>query len=202
MWRCTVCQHVGLERTPPVKCPVCDSASEKFVDYKPPVGGVKTWQNLRDAFVGESQAHFRDLAFARQATIDELPQIAKLFRAIAAAEEVHAYNSLRYLGLVRDTQENIDTAFQRENLAETKMYPKFIADANEEDAPEVALSFSQARDVDGVHGKLYQKAAQHLTVDTETTYYVCQVCGYVSDGVLPDQCPICGAPKTKFKTVD
>ena len=166
------------------------------------MGGAKTWQNLRDAFVGESQAHFRDLAFARQAVAEELPQIGKLFRAIAAAEEVHAYNSLRYLGLVRDTQANIETAFQRENLAETKMYPKFIADANEEDAPDVALSFSQARDVDGVHGKLYQKAAQHLMAEKETTYYVCQVCGYVSDGYLPDQCPICGAPKEKFKTVD
>jgi len=202
MWRCTVCQHVGLEGTPPDKCPVCDSTKEKFTDYKPPVGGAKTWQNLRDAFVGESQAHFRDLAFARQAVAEELPQIGKLFRAIAAAEEVHAYNSLRYLGLVRDTQANIETAFQRENLAETKMYPKFIADANEEDAPDVALSFSQARDVDGVHGKLYQKAAQHLMAEKETTYYVCQVCGYVSDGYLPDQCPICGAPKEKFKTVD
>ncbi len=202
MWRCTVCQHVGLERTPPERCPVCDSTKEKFTDYKPPVGGVKTWQHLRDAFVGESQAHFRDLAFARQAVSEELPQIGKLFRAIAAAEEVHAYNSLRFLGLVRDTQSNIETAFQRENLAETKMYPKFIADANEEDAPDVAVSFSQARDVDGVHGKLYQKAAQHLMAEKETTYYVCQVCGYVSDGYLPDQCPICGAPKEKFKTVD
>jgi len=202
MWRCTVCQHVGLEGTPPDKCPVCDSTKEKFTDYKPPVGGAKTWQNLRDAFVGESQAHFRDLAFARQAVAEELPQIGKLFRAIAAAEEVHAYNSLRYLGLVRDTQANIETAFQRENLAETKMYPKFIADANEEDAPDVALSFSQARDVDGVHGKLYQKAAQHLMAEKETTYYVCQVCGYVSDCYLPDQCPICAAPKEKIKTVD
>jgi rubrerythrin len=202
MWRCTKCQHVGLERTPPAKCPVCDSTKEKFEDYKPAVGGEKTWQNLRDAFIGESQAHFRDLAFARKADQEELPQIAKLFRAIAAAEEVHAYNSLRFLGLVQDTQQNIDAAFQRENLAETKMYPKFIADANEEDAPAVALSFSQARDVDGVHGKLYQKAAQHLTVNAETTYYVCQVCGYVSDGLLPDQCPICGAPKEKFKAVD
>ena len=136
MWRCTVCQHIGLEQTTPVQCPVCDSPKEKFVPYQPPVGGAKTWQNLRDAFVGESQAHVRDLAFARQASAEELPQIAKLFRAIAAAEEVHAYNNLRLLGLVRDTQENLDTAFQRENLAETKMYPKFIADANEENAPE------------------------------------------------------------------
>ncbi|OGN92509.1 MAG: hypothetical protein A2Z75_08975 [Chloroflexi bacterium RBG_13_50_10] len=166
------------------------------------MGGAKTWQNLRDAFIGESQAHVRDLAFARKADEEELPQIAKLFRAIAAAEEVHAYNNLRLLGLVRDTQENLDTAFQRENLAETKMYPRFIADANEENAPEAGVNFSQARDVDGVHGKLYQKAAQHLTVDTETTYYVCQVCGYVSDGLLPDQCPICGAPQNKFKKID
>ena len=202
MWRCTVCHHIDLEDKAPDKCPVCDSPQDKFVPYQPPLGGARTWQNLRNAFVGESQAHSRDLAFARKATEDELPQIAKLFRAIAAAEEVHAYRHLRLLGLVRDTQENLDTAFQRENLAETKMYPRFIVEANQENAPEVALSFSQTRDVDQGHGKLYKQAAQHLMAQGETTYYVCQVCGFVSDGLLPDQCPVCGASANEFLKVD
>lgn len=202
MWQCTVCQHVDLGETAPTQCPVCDSPQDKFAPYQPPVGGVKTWQNLKAGFIGESQAHLRDLAFARKADDDGLPQIARLFRAVAAAEEVHAYNNLRHLGLVKDTQENLDAAFQRENLAEAKMYPRFIKEANEENAAGIALNFSQARDVERGHGKLYEKAMQHMMAERETTYYVCQVCGYVSDGSLPDECPVCGAPKTKFKQVD
>lgn len=202
MWRCLVCQHVDLGEVTPAQCPVCDSPQEKFVPYQPPVGGVKTWQNLKAAFIGEAQAHIRDLAFARKAGEEGLPQIARLFGAIAAAEEVHAYNHLQFLGLVKSTQENLDTAFQRENLAGAKMYPRFIREVNEENATEVALSFSRARDVEQIHGKLYTKAAQHMMAERETTYYVCQVCGYVSDGLLPEECPICGAPQTKFRKID
>lgn len=202
MWQCTVCQHVDLGETAPAQCPVCDSPRDRFVPYQPPVGGAKTWQNLKAGFIGESQAHERNLAFARKAEEEGLQQIAKLFRAVAAAEGVHAYNHLRHLGLVRDTQENLNAAFERENLAEAKMYPRFIAEANQENAPGVALSFSQARDVEKGHGKLYEKAMQHMLAETATTYYVCQVCGYVSDGLLPDECPICGAPQSAFKTID
>lgn len=202
MWQCTVCQHVDLGETAPDQCPVCDSPKDKFVSYQPPVGGVKTWQNLKAGFIGESQAHERNLAFARKAEEEGLSQIAKLFRAIAAAEGVHAYNHFRHLGLVKSTQDNLDTAFQRENLAGAKMYPRFIAEANHENAPGVALSFSQARDVEREHGKLYKKAMQHLMAERETNYYVCQVCGYVSDGLLPDECPVCGARQSAFKKID
>ena len=202
MWRCTVCQHIDLGETAPAQCPVCDSSQDKFVDYQPLVGGAKTWQNLKDGFIGESQAHQRNLAFARKAEEEGLPQIAKLFRAVAAAEAVHAYNHLEFLGFIRETQENLDTAFQRESLAEIKMYPRFIAEANQEDAPEVALSFSHARDVEKEHGKLYEKAMQHLLAERETTYYVCRACGYVSDGFAPDECPVCGAPQRMFEKVD
>jgi len=202
MWQCTVCQHVDVGETAPAQCPVCDSPQDKFVPHQPPVGGAKTWQNLKAGFMGESQAHQRNLAFARKAEEEGLSQIAKLFRAIAAAEEVHAYSHLQFLGLVGSTQDNLDAAFQRENLAETKMYPRFIAEANQENAAQVALSFSRARDVERGHGKLYEKAMQHMLAEAETTYYVCQVCGYVSDGVLPDECPICGAPQSAFKRID
>jgi rubrerythrin len=202
MWRCTVCQHVELGEEAPPHCPVCDSEKEKFVTYQPEVGGTKTWRNLKEGFIGESQATIRNLAFARKADEEGLPQMAKLFRAVAAAEEVHAYNNLMFLDLVKGTQENLDAAFQRENLASIKMYPRFIAEANEENAPDVALSFSHARDVEQGHGKLYKKAMQHLMAERETTYYVCQTCGYVSDGILPDECPVCGAPKSQFKTIE
>jgi len=201
MWQCTVCQHIDPGESAPIQCPVCDSPQDKFVSYEPPAGGVKTWQNLKAGFIGEAQAHERNLAFARKADEEGLSQIAKLFRAIASAEGVHAYNHLQHLGLVKDTQENMDTAFERENLAEVKMYPRFITEAEEENAPEIALAFSRARDVEREHGKLYKKAMQHMMAERETTYYVCQVCGYVSDGLLPDECPICGAPQAAFKEV-
>jgi rubrerythrin len=202
MWECTECHHIILDEAAPLQCPVCNSLKVKFTPYKPPVGGVKTWQNLKSGFMAEAQAHQRNLAFARKANEEGLSQIAKLFRAVAAAEEIHAYNHFHLLGLVRDTDENLRTSFQRENLAETKMYPHFMEDAYQENAPDVGLSFSRARDVEEGHRKLYKKAMNHMIAETETVYYVCQVCGYTSDGFLPDECPVCGAPKTAFKNID
>ena len=127
-------------------------------------------------------------------------QMARLFRAIAEAESVHAFNHLRLLDAVSSTQENLESAFERENLA-SEAYPHFIEEANEEDNSSVATIFSYSRDVERGHAKLYKKAMQHMLAEGETEYYVCQVCGYVSDGTLPDDCPVCGAPKEKFKKV-
>ncbi len=124
--------------------------------------------------------------------------MARLFRAIAEAEGIHAFNHLRLLGTVVSTQENLETAFERENLA-SSTYPQFIKEANEESNTHVATIFSYSRDVERGHAKLYEKALEHMLGDVDTEYYVCSICGYVSDGVLPDQCPICGAPREKFR---
>ncbi|HUW46264.1 MAG TPA: rubrerythrin family protein, partial [Dehalococcoidia bacterium] len=90
--------------------------------------------------------------------------------------------------------------FERENLA-ASTYPQFIRVATEEGNTSVATVLGYSRDVEKGHAKLYKKALAHTMAEEETEYYVCQVCGYVSDGVLPDVCPICGAPKEKFRKV-
>ncbi len=201
MWKCTNCHHLELTAERPKHCPVCGADAEKLVPHEVPgIRGMKTLENLKTGFVAESQAHQRDLAFALKAEQEELTQVARLFRAIAEAEGIHAFNHLRLLGGVSDTQENLEAAFERENLA-SKTYPEFIREANEEGNSSVATIFSFSRDVERVHAKLYKKALDHMMQNVDTTYYVCGVCGYVSDGELPDQCPVCGAPKEKFRTI-
>jgi rubrerythrin len=201
MWKCANCGHIEIETVKPARCPVCGVSGEKLVPHEiPQIKGNKTPKNLQDGFIAESKAHQRNLAFALKAEQEGYPQIAKLFRAIAEAEGIHAFNHLRLLGAVADTQENLQAAFERENLA-SNAYPQFIREANEEGNTAVAKIFSYSRDVEQGHAKLYKKALEHMVSESDTDYYVCGVCGYVSDGVLPDECPICGAPKNKFRHV-
>jgi rubrerythrin len=202
VWKCTNCHHVGLTEDRPFHCPVCGADADKLVPHQVSgIKGTKTLQNLKAGFVAESQAHQRNLAFAFKAEQEDYAQVARLFRAIAEAEGIHAFNHLRLLGGVSDTQENLEAAFERENLA-SKTYPQFIKEANEEDNVSVARIFSYSRDVEAGHAKLYKKALEHMVQEADTKYYVCSVCGYVSDGELPEQCPICGAPKEKFRSID
>jgi len=201
MWKCTNCHHVELSTNKPQRCPVCGAEAEKLVPHEVSgVKGTKTLNNLKTGFVAESQAHLRNLVFAMKAEQEGYSQVAKLFRAIAEAESVHAFNHFRLLGAASGTQENLESAFERENLA-ASTYPQFVREANEEGDTGVATVLSYSRDVEKEHAKLYKKAQAHMMAEEETDYYVCQVCGHVSDGVLPDVCPICGAPKEKFRKV-
>lgn len=201
MWKCNNCHHVELAADKPERCPLCGAEAEKLVSHEVlGIKGMKTLKNLKAGFIAESQAHQRNLAFAIKAEEEGYPQVAKLFRAIAEAEGIHAFNHLRLLGAVASTQENLETAFERENLA-SSTYPQFIKEANEEDNAHVARIFSYSRDVERGHAKLYEKALEHMLGDVETEYYVCGVCGYVSDGDLPEVCPICGAPGERFRRV-
>jgi len=201
LWKCTNCHHVELAADKPERCPLCGAEAEKLVSHEVlGIKGMKTLKNLKAGFIAESQAHQRNLAFAIKAEEEGYPQVAKLFRAIAEAEEIHAFNHLRLLGAVANTQENLETAFERENLA-SNTYPQFIKEANEEDNAHVARVFSYSRDVERGHAKLYEKALEHMLGDVETEYYVCGVCGYVSDGDLPEVCPICGASRERFRRV-
>lgn len=201
MWKCINCHHVEFSTDKPASCPVCGAEAAKLVPHEVPgIKGTKTLKNLKAGFVGESQAQLRNLAFAMKAEQEGYPQIARLFRAIAEAETVHAFNHLRLLDAVSNTQENLESAFERENLA-SNSYPQFIATANEENNAHIARVFSYSRDVERGHARLYKKAIEHMIAEGETEYYVCQVCGYVSDGILPDECPICGARKEKFRRV-
>jgi rubrerythrin len=201
MWKCTNCHHVELSTEKPERCPVCGAEAGKLVRHQvSEIEGTKTINNLRAGFVAESQAHLRNLAFAMKAEQENYPQAARLFRAIAEAESVHAFNHLRLLSAVSSTQDNLESAFERENLA-AGTYPRFIREASEEDNTSVVTVLSYSRDVEKGHAQLYKKALAHMMAEEETEYYVCQVCGYVSDGLLPDECPICGAPREKFRKV-
>ena len=201
MWKCNNCHHVELAADKPERCPLCGAEAEKLFSHEVlGIKGMKTLKHLKAGFIAESQAHQRNLAFAIKADEEGYPQVAKLFRAIAEAEGIHAFNHLRLLGAVATTQENLETAFERENLA-SSTYPQFIREANEEDNAHVARIFSYSRDVERGHAKLYEKALEHMLGDVETEYYVCGVCGYVSDGDLPEQCPICSAPGERFRRV-
>lgn len=165
---------------------------------------TKTKDNVYAAFIGEAKAHFRLLAYAERAEEEGIPQIALLFRAIADAERVHATRNLNLVKdlLVKDTDTNLKNSFQREKSVSEIEYPEFIKDANDEGESAVALAFSQVRDAESYHAKLYERALYHVIKDEVKSYHVCQVCGYVTGKRIPDKCPVCGAPKEKFKTIE
>jgi rubrerythrin len=153
---------------------------------------------LYQAYVGEAKAALRLSLFAEQADQEGYPQIAKLFRVIALSETIHGARSLRLLKEIKSTEENLAASFESEtNVAEVS-YNGFIKLASDEGNDPAATVFSQARDVEQTHAKLYKEAMNHLMEERETTYYICKVCGFVSDGVLPEECPICGAKREQF----
>lgn len=164
----------------------------------------KTKENVFKAFVGEAKAYFRLLAYAAKADEEEVPQMALLFRAIADAERVHATCHLSLVKdvMVKDTDTNLERSFHREKSISENEYPDFLKQAEQEGETAAALAFSQARDAESYHAKLYERAIMHLIRDNVKAYQVCQVCGYVTDKKAPSKCPVCGAPKEKFKTIE
>jgi len=162
----------------------------------------KTEKNLQEAFAGESQANRKYLAFAKKADQEGYKQVAKLFRAAAEAETVHAHNHLKELGGIRSTKENLDDAIHGESYEFQKMYPGMIEDAKAEDNKGALRTFDYANQVEKIHAQLYQKALDTLGKNAEADYYVCQVCGYTAEGEAPDECPVCKAKKQGFRKVD
>jgi len=162
----------------------------------------KTEKNLAYAFAAESKASVRNATFARKAEMESYSQIARLFRAVSDAESVHARRYLLLMrGKIGSTEENLETAFQNEIKANVEEYPKLIKEAADEGNKGVLKAFTQARDVESLHAELYKKALNDMVSDRETDYYVCQICGYISEDKAPDKCPVCGAVKEKFKSV-
>ena len=104
--------------------------------------------------------------------------------------------------LVKDTDTNLEASFQREKNVSENAYPSFIKDAEDEGEKAAAIMFSHARDAESYHAKLYERAMMNVIKNTVKAYHVCQVCGYVTDKKVIKECPVCGAPKEKFKTVD
>ena len=162
---------------------------------------AKTDENLKAAFAGESQANRLYLAFAQKAEEEGFTQAAKLFKAAAEAETIHALNHARIDGKVKSTMDNLNTAVSGETYEFKKMYPEFIAAAKEEKNKQAAWSFDVANKVEQIHAGLFQEAIDAMKAKKEmpeTDYYVCSVCGNTVEGSAPDKCPICGAPKDKF----
>lgn len=162
----------------------------------------KSEQHLKDAFAGESQANRKYLAFAAQADKDGHPAVARLFRAAALAETVHAHAHLRVLGGIRETAANLREAIDGETHEFEKMYPRMIADAEAEGNRAAARSFRFANEVERVHARLYRKALDELGNNPDTAYWVCGVCGNTFENEPPDVCPICGAKRAAFTKVD
>ena len=153
---------------------------------------------LYQAYVGEAKAALRLKVFADKAEKEGYPQIAKLFRVISFSEEIHGTRALKLLKEVKSTEENLAASFESEQKVAGVAYDEFIKLAEKAGNKAAVLHFSQSRDVEEVHAKLYKEAMTHFLEARETTYYVCKVCGYVSDGVLPEECPFCGAKKEMF----
>ncbi|MFZ5643548.1 MAG: rubrerythrin family protein [Bacillota bacterium] len=154
------------------------------------------------AFAGESQANRKYLAFAAKAEKEGKNKIARLFRAIAEAETIHALKHLETAGKVGTTAENVKAAVEGETYEFTQMYPDFIAQAEEEGQNAAAKSFKYASAAEKEHADLYKKAlaVAEKGGDLEAeSFHLCPVCGYVAVGHAPDRCPICNAQGKSFK---
>jgi rubrerythrin len=162
----------------------------------------KIKEALNLAYVGEAKAALRLKVYADKAEQEGYKQMARLFRVIAFSEEIHGARALRVLKEVKSTEENLAASFESEKKVAEVAYDQFVKLAEEAGDKAAVLHFSQSRDVEETHANLYKQAMAHFMEERETTYHVCKVCGYVADGVLPDECPVCGAKKEQFVDFD
>lgn len=163
-----------------------------------------TSDNLKAGFAGESQANRKYLAYAKKAENEGYPQVARLFRAVAAAETVHAHAHLRVMGGVKSTAANLEDAIAGEAYEFQTMYPEFVATAETEKNSAAVSSFRYALAVEKVHHDLYTKALAAVQAGSDLAaqkIFVCAVCGHTVLGEAPDKCPVCGALRTKFTEV-
>lgn len=160
-----------------------------------------TDKNLAAAFAGESQANRKYLAFAKQADTEGHSQAAKLFRAAAEAETIHAHTHLKVMGKIKSTAENLKAAVEGETFEFESMYPDFIKEANAENNAAAVRTFNLANEAEKVHAELYKKALANLESGESYDYYICTVCGHIAEKGAPEKCPICGAKSQAYKNV-
>ncbi|HQK99581.1 MAG TPA: rubrerythrin family protein [Smithellaceae bacterium] len=160
----------------------------------------KIREALQQAYVGEAKAVLRLKMYADKAQQEGYKQIAKLFRVIAFSEEIHGMRALRVLKEVKSTEENLAASFESEKTVAEIAYDSFVKMAEQAGDKAALLHFSQSRDVEETHAKLYKQAMNHFMEERETVYHVCRVCGYVADGELPEECPVCAAKQDQFTT--
>ena len=161
-----------------------------------------TEANLEAAFAGESQAHMKYAIFADKAEKEGYPGVARLFRAISYAEQVHATNHLRELGGIGDTVANLEAAFNGENYENTEMYPAFDAVARLQEEKGAIRSIHYALEAEKIHEAMYTGARESVVAGEDiksAPVFVCPVCGHTVIGEAPDKCPICGVPKDKYR---
>ncbi len=164
-----------------------------------------TDENLQEAFAGESQANRRYLFFADKAEKEGYPQVARLFRAAAEAETIHARNHFAAMDGVGSTRDNLMAGAIGEHYEFTRMYPPFIEQAEIENNERAQRSFEYANEVEQIHHKHFEEAIKAFDAGQQLRdepYFVCQVCGNTVAGEAPEKCPICGTPASKFKRVE
>ncbi|MFQ6088435.1 MAG: rubrerythrin family protein [Candidatus Methanofastidiosia archaeon] len=161
-----------------------------------------TEKNLRDAFAGESQAHIRYLIFADKAKEEGNPNIARLFDAIAFAEQVHATNHFKTLGDLGMSAENLQAAINGETYEVEEMYPAFREVAKLQEEKGAQKSTLRALEAEKVHAGMYEKARQAVVEGRDLSVgkiHICSECGWTMEGEAPDKCPLCGASSEKFR---
>jgi len=163
----------------------------------------KTYEDLKEAFSGESQASRKYFHFSVVADQEGFPQVARLFRAAAVAETIHAGNHLKAMDGLKSTAENLKEAIAGENYEHTSMYPGFLVNSEAGENRKATRSFKYAMEVERIHEELYQKALDTLGSDTTSMeFYVCPICGHTHLGKPTVACPICASPAEKYIKVD
>lgn len=165
---------------------------------------MATKDNLAEAFAGESQANRKYLAFAKKAEADGYPQVAKLFRAAAEAETIHAHAHFGVMGGIGATADNLAAAVEGEGFEFEQMYPKFVSEAEAEGNKQALVSFKNAMAVEKIHHGLYGDALASVKAGSDLPaekIYVCPVCGNTVKGSAPAKCPICNVPGDKFAEI-
>jgi len=160
-----------------------------------------TEKNLHDAFSGESQAHMKYLIFAQKAEDEGRPNVARLFRAIAFAEQVHATGHFKTLGEVGETADNLQAAINGENFEVEEMYPAYDAVAKLQEEKGAIRAIHFAYEAEKIHSAMYAQARQAVKEGQDVQMgeiFICPVCGYTHEGAPPDNCPVCSVPKAKF----
>jgi rubrerythrin len=173
---------------------------------------------LRSAYGGESMAHMRYIKWGAVADEEGFPNVARLFRAISFAEEVHATSHFVELrnetgaftvtsaaGFgVGSTSENLEGAIEGELFEINEMYPVYFETAKHQGEKGPGRSFHYALSAEKIHAAMFQEAKQAVDSGRDVELgpvQICDVCGYTTEGDVPDKCPICGVTHERFKTV-
>lgn len=178
-------------------CKGCLSIKKTYKKGEKKMSDNKTMHNLMEAFAGESQANRKYLAYAKKAEKEGKINAAKLFRAAAEAETLHALKHLEVAGKIGSTAENLKDGIEGETHEFTGMYPEFLKDAREDGNRAAIITFEYAMKAEEVHAKLYREALENINKTEEIFYYLCPVCGNIEKSV-PDKCFICNVPGSSF----